>query len=254
MLNDENTYNVIGGDFNMYMDHKIDKYNTASQVHDSINDLKTNIENLNYIDIWRLRNPDCRRYTWRRHFPLQQSRLDYFFIPLEMSYCVENTNILPSIKTDHSLISLTFKITETKRGPGLWKFNSSLLHDIQYVAEIKTLIKDLTENMKTMQNKAEKWEIIKYQIRQKTIQYSKDIAKLRRNYEHELDKRHEYLINLIENDEHSEDTIHLLQHVKQEIENINAYKSEGNRIRAKAEQIELDEKCNKYFLQSSQKL
>ena len=31
-------------------------------------------------DIWRMRNPECKRFTYRQKTPLLQRRLDYFFI------------------------------------------------------------------------------------------------------------------------------------------------------------------------------
>ena len=63
-------------------------------------------DNSTMINIWRVKNPDTRRYTWRRHFSLTQSRLDYWIIPQELVYAVENTDIKASIKTDHSIITL----------------------------------------------------------------------------------------------------------------------------------------------------
>ena len=31
-------------------------------------------------DIYRIRNPDTRRFTWRRKTPFKQRRLDYFLV------------------------------------------------------------------------------------------------------------------------------------------------------------------------------
>ena len=32
------------------------------------------------VDIWRIRNPECKRFTWRQKNPFIQRRLDYWLI------------------------------------------------------------------------------------------------------------------------------------------------------------------------------
>ena len=229
----------------------MDKFNSDTIDHDTVTVLQNTLNTYNLVDLWRIKNPETRRYTWRRHFPLTQSRLDYFFVPQEMVYCLQEVDIKPSIKTDHSLITLKLSINnENKRGPGFWKFNDSLLKDIQYVTDMKQLIEDQKRDLRYMHDKAQKWDIIKYKIREFTIQYSKETAKARKLFENEMINRLEYFTKLIDGGDSSETTLTNYQIIKHEIENVNAYQTEGARIRAKKEQIEHDEKCNTYFLQS----
>ena len=50
---------------------------------------------------------------------------------------VENVDIIPAIRTDHSAITMHINgIEETGRGPSLWKFNSSLLEEDEYITLI----------------------------------------------------------------------------------------------------------------------
>lgn len=44
----------------------------------------------------------------------------------------------PSIKSDHSSISLVDDVAELKQGPSFWKLNTSLLEDRKYVQMINT--------------------------------------------------------------------------------------------------------------------
>ena len=47
---------------------------------------------------------------------------------------VEHADIIPSIKSDHSAITLQINSIEDKvRGPSHWMFNSSLLEDDTYI-------------------------------------------------------------------------------------------------------------------------
>ena len=252
MESNETQNMIVAGDLNMYFDIDKDKYPSIGSENIITKSFTNDLDRLNYIDIWRIKHPLDQRYTWRRHFPLQQSRLDYFLIPVELAYCVETVDIKPSIKTDHSLLQLKLNIIKkSHRGPGLWKFNDSLLKDIQYVTEIKTLINDKKIELQDMQDNAQKWEIIKFNIREKSIQFSKQTAKMRKQFENELYKKYNELTEKINIGDVNENILAQLQHTKQEIENLNTYKTEGERIRAKAERIEKDEKCNAYFLQSS---
>ena len=73
----------------------------------SQNRLRMFKETFNLIDIWRYRNKDAKRYTWSQPNPLVRCRLDYFLIGGNLNKLVSNAKILPSIKTDHSLIELT---------------------------------------------------------------------------------------------------------------------------------------------------
>ena len=90
---------------------------------------------LDLIDIWRLRHPSTNRYTRREktRFGVKQTRIDSFMVSCHMEYETHIVDILPSIKSDHSLLKYAFVLEgEQKRGKGLWKLNTSLLLDSDY--------------------------------------------------------------------------------------------------------------------------
>ena len=64
-------------------------------------------------------------------------------------------------------------------GPGFQKFNNSLLSDQSYVTKTN-LIQAFHSNQKFIPNAQLKWEILKYEIRKFTINYSKRLAKERK--------------------------------------------------------------------------
>ena len=70
----------------------------------------------------------------------QMARLDFFLISVDMLAYTTRSNILPGYRTDHSLISLSLSFNNNERGKGFWKFNTSLLHDGEYVKLIKSVI------------------------------------------------------------------------------------------------------------------
>ena len=81
-------------------------------------------------------NQNEYKFTWRNFTRngYVQSRIDYFLISTHMVYDYHSASINPGIKSDHSIIKLTFEIPESRtRGRGFWKFNSTLLKDTEYV-------------------------------------------------------------------------------------------------------------------------
>ena len=64
---------------------------------------------LDLHDIWRIKNPTERSFTWSQPEPLVLSRLDYWLISNSISDNVCDVNIIPSIKTDHSAIKIEFR-------------------------------------------------------------------------------------------------------------------------------------------------
>ena len=129
-------------------------------------------EKFDLCDIWRIRNPKTKIYTFRqKHVSgLIQRRLDYFYISNSMQVSVKNTDVLTSLLTDHSPITFScFKNEESKRGRGFWKFNNSLIENAEYVLQMKKIILDTLNEVI--------WEYLKYNIRKYTIKFSKELAK-----------------------------------------------------------------------------
>ena len=94
-------------------------------------------EEFNLVDPFRVLNEHARQFTWRKPHPLKQARLDFFFISESFMTSVENVEILPSYRTDHSSVVLSVLPNEFIKGKGLWKFNNSLLKVNDYIENVK---------------------------------------------------------------------------------------------------------------------
>ena len=103
------------------------------------------------------------------------------------------------------------------------------------------------ELLKDVLNKSLKWEIIKMEIRKATLSYSKTQASLKRDYENQLNAEYNNLTISIEQQCTIEKEIQLYA-IKNELLQINALKTEGYRIRSKAQHIEFNERGSKFFI------
>ena len=180
---------VLAGDFNCAISEK-DKRGGRSITHKKsvIQEINTLLSIHDLFDIWNYKYPNVQGFTWNNPSMKIQCRLDYFFISNNMQSTVKDVKILPNIFSDHSAltISISSDNTETKRGPGFWKFNNSLLTDEDYIELVKKQIPESVSKYHEFEDKGLFWEMIKIKIRASTIIFAKRKAKRKRNEENEL--------------------------------------------------------------------
>jgi exonuclease III len=174
---------IVGGDLNDVFIPQLDRYRCKPKAVETeyVKAWKTVCENLNLADIWRVVNPDKKKYTWRQGSSstrLKQSRLDYWLASVHLFYDLQEVSIKASSRSDHSLIEINlYKNNTPERGPSFWRFNANLLKDKKYVDLTKQQIVDATENYSDIEDKGLKWDLIKMEVRSSTICFSKNKAK-----------------------------------------------------------------------------
>merc|ERR1712015_490749 len=94
-------------------------------------------------DIYRIRNIDLKRFTFRQKTPCLARRLDRFIISNSLQTRVSLCEILPSLLSDHSPLVMTIKTDEGffKKGKNYWKFNKLLLRDPTFTDEMRNKIR-----------------------------------------------------------------------------------------------------------------
>ena len=116
---------IWAGAFNTCLAPEFDKYGLNKIVTKFSETLLNIMEEFDLVDIWRIRNPELKRYTWRKNTfrGIQQSRLDYWLVPTSYIYRTQNCEISTGVYSDHSVISLEI-CTENEKdacGKGTWK-------------------------------------------------------------------------------------------------------------------------------------
>ena len=99
-----------------------------------------NMRVLDLVDIWRFKNPNLIRYTWRRQN--QASRIDFFVISFFLISKVIGVSIEDKLQSDRNSIGINLSVLENVHGPGYCKFNQSLLQDEELVGKTNRFIND----------------------------------------------------------------------------------------------------------------
>ena len=134
-----------------------------------------------------------------------------------------------------------------KRGRGLWKLNTSLLQDNEYINLIKTTIQEGKLDTVHLQDQYLAWDYLKCRIRTESISYS--IKKKKK--QHEYIKTLSSKLILLEEEIATTPSSHTLEEyksVKAEIEEHYEQKAKGTLIRSRCKLINEYEKPTKYFL------
>ena len=246
MLENETENFIIGGDFNVVQDPKLDKENGLPNRNLRCRRMiQSIIQQFDLEDIWRAEHPDFRQFTWEsNNTPPIRCRLDYFLTSSRIRNIINNSYITSGIKSDHYPVLFSIAINPNKRGPGYFKLNNSLLLDTEYQNMIKQSIQTITSvnegcNPNTM------WELIKGTVRNETIKYASTKKRENVKKEKELQKDIDKLM-----DQNNPNDTNIQEQIKQKkshLEKIYDEKVNGLIIRSKARWIEGGEKNTKYF-------
>ena len=146
---------------------------------------------------------------------------------------IVSVNTIPSIKSDHSAITLSINgIDDSKRGPSFWKFNCSLVNDNNYCDLLDTNIKSWLEEFKDVVDKRVLWDLLKYKIRQLTINYSKTKARNRRAKVNELEEKLQNCTKKCDNDP-SRRNVEDLECLQAEYDQLYDYNTQGAIVRSR---------------------
>ena len=103
---------IIGGDINLILNPCLDKSNNSHvSLSKAATALKEGMKDFGYLDIWRVRNPNERDYSYYSHVYDVYTRID-----------------LPRTLSDHSPVKMKLTINH-KIFPKKWKLHPHLLKD-----------------------------------------------------------------------------------------------------------------------------
>lgn len=167
--------NILGGDFNDYLNITLDRSESMSRYTPNNKQYKAFIDENNLIDIWRHRNPDKRLYSRRQKVNgiLKQSRIDAFLISRSCMTYTKNIFYRLSSFSDHSYVCIHVDFNEIDRGPGMWVLNNTLLNDVYYCSRIEQMITESTLCPLYIREKLVWWDNLKFKLKAFSKFYSK---------------------------------------------------------------------------------
>ena len=239
---------ILGGDLNVTMDPDLDCSGGNPVLKDSVKCVEDIMLNYDLVDIWRIRNPNSKKFSWRQKKPIVQRRLDYWLISDLLQDDVVKVDIVTAIRTDHHAITLEIdSINDQQRGPSFWKFNNSLLDDDLFVERLRENFPKWIDEINFCDDSRIKWDWMKYKIRGESISYSKLKAKERRNRIQTIEDRLKMCEEKIA-ESPTQENLANLESAKTEYEKEYDYIVRGSIIRSRATWFEQGERNNKYFL------
>ncbi|KAL9978330.1 hypothetical protein ACROYT_G015830 [Oculina patagonica] len=242
---------IVGGDWNVALE-AIDKTGGIPWRPTAYREQELSLSReFNLVDILRVKNPSGKFYTYESKALKMKSRIDYFLIAKLMSPKVFVADIKISVAPDHRAVRLGVKMANNKRGPGLWKFNNSLLKDQEFKMQIQNNYPVIKAKYAKIEDMRLKWELIKMELRGVTIAFSKNKARTMRAYIENVEKQLAELDIEILNYSGPQSELEPNQleqdRLKKELQYFYGKRGEGAIFRSKLRWVEQGEKPTKYF-------
>jgi len=242
---------IVGGDWNCTLS-KNDKIGSKPwKATNYRNLLLTTMDILDLVDIQSVRHPKQRKYSYESKALKVKSRIDFSLVAKNLTQFIKKSEIYPSIAPDHKAIFISLSWHNlTPRGPGLWKFNNSLLNDEHYVTKICETYDQACLYYSDLVDKRLFWEMLEMEIRTATISFSRKLAKTTNSRAMEIQRQIDVLDDVICNNFHSPDIDQVLKEfdeLKIELQTIYSKKGEAAMFRSKCRWVEKSECPTKYF-------
>ncbi len=226
---------VLGGDFNCTANPALDRFcNPNEKRHKVAQALENSFNELSITDVWRRQNPTKCEYTWFRNNPkgaLSKSRLDKILISDCLLPSVCSCNISPCAISDHSAVSLDFKLESSRRrGSSHWHFNNSLLENREYTDSIFLFLKQWHSQKSNYGNICTWWDVGKCHIKTLSQMFGCKMADIKRQTFKNLNEKIEQLQS---SPELSPDTQQVLREQRNALRSLYEQEARGALIRAR---------------------
>jgi exonuclease III len=254
-INEWGTDNLIlTGDFNLVQNINLDKKGGLPRTNFKCQKALLNWMESNCIsDIWRIKNPDKRRYTWISNTtPKIMCRLDFHLMSDTLHNLYSECDIIPGYMSDHACTTLILETKSLDRGKGFWKYNSTLANDPKLRDQLRdTIAETIADNPET--EDCLLWDLLKCKIRGTCIGLSARKNKERKerwmNIEKVIKKLEEEIQETpTDNNNKLEELERTLLQEKNELDNIITEKVQGEILRSKVQWHEEGHKASKMFL------
>lgn len=245
---------VLTGDFNTVFNRALDR--RGSDPSDSSRESSVSLCGLFdaccAVDIWRYLHPTSSCFTWTRWNGSLASRIDLIGIPYVWVPSVESCDILPCPFSDHCAVVSSILVPDAvSPGPGLWKLNTSILADDDYIKLISDAWLNWRSSIHRFPSLVKWWEDGKGLIKGLTIRYccSKSSAR---------SQNRDLLVRLINHlkakvDAGSVSCLGPYHSALSELANLDSLAAKGAQVRSRIKWVEEGETSSAYFFRLEKK-
>lgn len=149
-----------------------------------------------------------------------------------------------SAQSDHSIITVKVNRTQEARGPGLWRFNTSLLANDEFIDQISEFLANWTPP-KELNDPCVIWDWLKFEIKNFVIKFSKNNHSQEKQTIKDLQDQLQDLTKRLDQGEEVEDQIASVRLELKQVEDIRANRLIFN---SRCRWASLGEKPSSYFL------
>ena len=250
----ENSVNfwIAGGDFNLTRDTS--SQNLKSYVIRAMKLWDTKLVE-DWLDVHKEFKIGDIEYTYTANNGTR-SRIDKFIIPHYLKHSIREYAIEPNVFSDHDAITMKIdsKIDKIKWGRGTWKLNNSTLKEDKFLRYINIIIADKRDKRKLGDPKyiLRWWDGLKQGVKEATMLYCKNRTRDEKDNIKDMFKKLRERQGKYDQETREDERIELrdeILDIKAKISESEKKIAQGARVRSRIEEVEKDERSNKYFFQ-----
>ncbi len=171
--------------------------------------------------------------------------------PTCLEQSIQECEYHPSFFSDHQYLLVKFSIDDriaSGPGPGVWKFNTSLLDDVNYCALVTSFWSFWQAHYtpEAFPSLLDWWDQGKFYLREVTRTFSRSLAMDRRQHKSSLTRQMHKLQRLFEAGDAS--AFAKLCEVQEELRGIALHEARGAQVRARCQWAEEGETSSSFFL------
>ena len=244
----------ICGDFNSVLDSALDRKrrssytgSQAAQYQESGPALQSLLSATQTYPLWRTLHQGQTAYSWTHGSGQFASRIDMVWAPTVFQDNIKECEYHPSFFSDHSYLLVKFELEQDFRGPGVWKFNNSLLDDPEYCDLVASFWSfwQSREGSEEYSSLLDWWDQGKYYLREVTRTFSKAKAEDGRSRKSSLTRQMHNLQRLFEAGDSS--AFAQLCQVQEDLRAIALHEARGAQTRARCQWALEGESSSSYF-------
>ena len=239
-------FTILAGDTNTTFSMKDKEGGSNKQKHRAINSFLGLQDRFNLQDIFRIKYPESRKYSWECINPtIIRERIDMIFTSQNLQDFVIESDIIPRYKTcsDHGIPFIHIKgFGIPTRGPGVWKFNNALLAENDFVFEMnKNLPIWIAEAKRDIKKSfGDQWGFIKFKIGEFSRKFGARLNKEQRALKNKI----EFELNILSSNLNEQNKVQY-ENLRQQLDDLIKYEVKGSILRSLSQNYEEGEKCSK---------